>query len=150
DTTTSYCPRAQFSPYAIRSRSRRQLLGPYLWDLSWETNTGRLGSEIIDCGEVPVMPMFNTKAIDQMEVAYTTLINRPTVGAARMSALAKDGVEHPRIITLGGDHTVVILPILRALHKIYCPVFVIHFNHMDTGAIEGWSDQGLITHVSYF
>ncbi|KAK0220636.1 hypothetical protein IW262DRAFT_1557350 [Armillaria fumosa] len=93
--------------------------------------------------------MFNAKAIDQMEVAYMTLINRPTVGATRTSALAKDGVEHPRIITLGGDHTIV-LPILRALHKIYCPVSVIHFNHMDTGAVEGRSDQGLITHVSYF
>ncbi|KAK0222265.1 arginase deacetylase [Armillaria fumosa] len=150
DTTTSYRPGARFGPYAIRSGSRRQLLGPYSWDLSWETNPGRLGSEIIDCGDVPVTPMDNAKAIDQMEVAYTTLINRPAVGATRTSALAKDGVEHPRIITLGGDHTIV-LPILRALHKIYGPVSVIHFDsHMDTGAVKGRTDQERITHGSYF
>ncbi|KAG7442371.1 Arginase/deacetylase [Guyanagaster necrorhizus] len=72
------------------------------------------------------------------------------VVAERTSALAKDGVEHPRIVALGGDHTIV-LPILRALYKIYGPVSVIHFDsHMDTGAVEGRTDQERITHGSYF
>lgn len=123
--------------------------------------------------QVPITPMDNAKAIDQMEAAYTTLIQRPVHGGnttaelkSRTAALAKDGKEHPRLVTLGGDHTIVCsitspvcallmkiqdLPILRALEKVYGPVSVIHFDaHMDTGAIEERTDQGRITHGSYF
>ncbi len=56
--------------------------------------------------------MDNAKAIDQMEAAYTTLISRPVMGGInalykdRTSALALDGMEHPRVVTLGGDHTI--------------------------------------------
>lgn len=83
-----------------------------------------------------------------MEAAYSTLLSRPVFGGMgseyqeRTKALAKDGKEHPRIITLGGDHTIVrfndlqsllfhnldafsqVLPILRSLHKVYGPVSV--------------------------
>lgn len=57
--------------------------------------------------------MDNTKAIDQMEAAYDTLIGRPSYGGtiptykSRTAFLAKDGVDHPRVVTLGGDHTIV-------------------------------------------
>lgn len=39
----------------------------------------------------------------------------------------------PRLITLGGDHTV-LLPVLRAFHSAYKkPITVIHFDsHLDT------------------
>ncbi|THU78795.1 Arginase/deacetylase, partial [Dendrothele bispora CBS 962.96] len=58
--------------------------------------------------------------------------------------------KHPRVVTLGGDYTIV-LPILRSLSKIYGPVSVIHsYAHMDTGATEGRVDQKRITHGSYF
>ena len=53
---------------------------------------------------------------------------------------------------LGGDHTIV-LPILRALHKIYGPISVIHFDaHLDTWpAYPGTStDQSRITHGTFF
>lgn len=44
-----------------------------------------------------------------------------------------------------------VLPILRSLEKVYGPVSVIHFDaHMDTGAVEGRTDQDRITHGSYF
>lgn len=56
--------------------------------------------------------------------------------------------------SLGGDHTIV-LPILRALNKVYGPVSVIHFDaHLDTwpgGAYPGAvTDQSRITHGSFF
>jgi agmatinase len=43
----------------------------------------------------------------------------------------------PRLITLGGDHTI-LLPVLRALHQTYNkPISVIHFDsHLDTWAPE--------------
>lgn len=54
----------------------------------------------------------NALAMDQMEAAYSTLLKRPIaasqgVQGARTGRLAKDGVDHPRILTLGGDHTIV-------------------------------------------
>lgn len=47
-----------------------------------------------------------------MEAAYDTLLSRPVAGGdleykSRTAAFAKDGKEHPRIVTLGGDHTIV-------------------------------------------
>lgn len=62
-------------------------------------------------------PYDNALAIDQMEAAYTTLISRPVPvkeGAApsRLAKLAKDGKDHPKIVTLGGDHTIVRISIL--------------------------------------
>lgn len=60
---------------------------------------------IIMCLEqVPVSPFDNALAIDQMEVAYSTLLAREVLNAdsslvAHTSVLAKDGREHPRIIT---------------------------------------------------
>lgn len=46
--------------------------------------------------------------------------------------VSKDGKEHPRIITLGGDHTIV-LPLLRSISSAYGAISVIHFDsHLDT------------------
>jgi len=153
DTTTSYRPGARFGPAAIRAGSRRQRI--HDWSLTWGSSPEDLGAQILDCGDVPVTLMDNAKAIDQMEVAYSTLIQRPAHGGtakhkSRTAAIAKDGKDHPRIVTLGGDHTIV-LPILRSLEKVYGPLSVIHFDaHMDTGAVEGQTGQDRITHESYF
>ena len=123
--------------------------------------------------QVPIIPFDNVLALDQMEVAYSTLLDRPI--AARESVwangaeIAKDRREHPRIVrfvlfttlrhkhlipirSLGGDHTIV-LPILRALNKVYGPVSVIHFDaHLDTwdGYPGTVSDQSRITHGTFF
>ncbi|THU78798.1 Arginase/deacetylase [Dendrothele bispora CBS 962.96] len=160
DTTTSYRPGARFGPYAIRVGSKRLHGGAtpaeWWWDLGWQASPGEFGAGILDCGDAPITPMDNAKALDQMEAAYDTLLNRPVLGGKtaaysnRTAFMAKDGKEHPRIVTLGGDHTIV-LPILRSLSKIYGPISVIHFDaHMDTGATEGRVDQERITHGSYF
>lgn len=87
-------------------------------------------------------------ALDQMEVGYHTLLNRPIVAktAGKNTVLGKDGQQHSRIVrsglcivyitlsnfsslSLGGDHTIV-LPILRALNRVYGqPISVIHFGN---------------------
>ncbi|KAG6873843.1 hypothetical protein C0995_010455 [Termitomyces sp. Mi166 len=62
--------------------------------------------------KVPVSPFDNALAVDQIEVAYSTLLNRVPAGTSKKEhtrALSKDGLEHPRIVSLGGDHTIVSL-----------------------------------------
>ncbi|KAJ7665896.1 arginase deacetylase [Mycena polygramma] len=148
DTTTSYRPGARLGPRAIRMGSHQGRAHT----LAWGSSPFEFGARIMDCGDVPLTPMDNAKAIDQMEVAYSTLLARPVQGETKAStaAMAKDGKEHPRLVTLGGDHTIV-LPILRSLYKVYGPVSVIHFDaHFDTANVEGITGQGRISHGSYF
>jgi len=54
--------------------------------------------------QIPITPFDNKLALAQMELAYTTLLNRPIVSktAGRNTVLGKDGQEHPRIVRLSG------------------------------------------------
>ena len=59
--------------------------------------------------QVPVSPFDNALAVDQIEVAYSTLLTRPIFSAKSKwkdvtMALAKDGAEHPRIIRFNFSH----------------------------------------------
>ncbi|KAF8910072.1 Arginase/deacetylase [Gymnopilus junonius] len=155
DTAVTYRPGARFGPFAIRSGSRRQR-GIRGYTLSWGNNPYTLGQKVIDCGDVPINPFDNALAVDQMQVAYSTLLARKPTRDEEVEPvtrlIAKDGKEHPRIVTLGGDHTIV-LPILRSLHKTYGPISVIHFDaHLDTwAAYPGQtSEQSRITHGTFF
>ncbi|KAG5647680.1 hypothetical protein DXG03_008403 [Asterophora parasitica] len=158
DTAVTYRPGARFGPYAIRSGSRRQReTGGYT--IAWGNSPYTQGVKIIDCGDIPVTPFDNAVAVDQIEVAYSTLLERTPVGGFGQRditrALSKDGLEHPRIVSLGGDHTIV-LPILRSLHKVYGPISVIHFDaHLDTWKPEAHyphqrSEQSRVTHGTFF
>ncbi|TFY73951.1 hypothetical protein EWM64_g10061 [Hericium alpestre] len=157
DTAVSYRPGARFGPHGIRVGSRRQH-GQRAYTLSWGMNPYVQGSKVLDCGDIPLNAYDNALALDQMEVAYSTLLARSVTkseGAASQELthiFAKDGKAHPRIVTLGGDHTIV-LPILRSLNKVYGPVSVIHFDaHLDTWgyAPASGSAQSRITHGSFF
>ncbi|KNZ80615.1 Putative agmatinase 1 [Termitomyces sp. J132] len=149
DTGVTYRPGARFGPYAIRSGSRRIREGPS-YTISWGSNPFAQGAKILDCGDVPVSPFDNALAVDQIEVAYSTLLNRTPAGTSKgkepTRALSKDGLEHPRIV----------LPILRSLHKVYGPVSVIHFDaHLDTwkpGARypDQSTEQSRLTHGTFF
>ncbi|KAI9507812.1 arginase family-domain-containing protein [Russula earlei] len=141
DTTVTYRPGARFRAHGHSHREPSHRLA-------------RVGLKMVDCGDVPVSPFNNTLALDQMEVAYSTLLWRDvpdpdrerTVGSTR--PFAKDDREHPKIVSLGGDHTIV-LPILRSLNKVYGPISVIHFDaHLDTWG--PWSRDEPITHGSFF
>lgn len=95
-------------------------MNPYT---SWAT--------IVDCGDIPITPFDNKLALHQMSEAFSELSTRkPTTRSA------ESGVEYlrkPKLLTLGGDHSIA-LPALRALKEAYGqPVAVVHFDaHLDT------------------
>ena len=102
--------------------------------------------------------------------AYSALGNDSITGR-KLLPISLDGKNHPRIITLGGDHTIV-LPLLRSIYSTYGPISVIHFDsHLGnlsylerfllllTCLSDTWkpsvfggapSDQAAINHGTYF
>ncbi|KAK5946669.1 hypothetical protein PMZ80_000812 [Knufia obscura] len=127
DTSVSYRTGARFGPRAIRAASARQTsfrgfnaragLNPYT---AWP--------KILDCGDVPVSPFDNALALRQMSEAYLELVNRRALSYDESTFWT-----HPRVVSLGGDHSIA-LPALRALNKVYeQPIAVLHFDaHLDT------------------
>jgi agmatinase len=68
--------------------------------------------------------------------------------------ISKAGKTLPRLITLGGDHTIT-LPLLRSINRAYGPISVIHFDsHLDTWKPKVFggapSKQAAINHGTYF
>lgn len=161
DTGTSYRPGARFGPAGIRAGSRRlTLYGGYNVPLG--VNPFRSGLRIVDCGDIPVTPYDNKLAIQQIENGHKSLLQRESfsplgndsVTGAQLIPFSLDGKSHPRIITLGGDHTIV-LPILRSIASVYGPISVIHFDsHLDTWkpSVFGGapSQQAAVNHGTYF
>lgn len=87
-----------------------------------------------------------------MYEGYLSLLNRT------IPSTYKSGNAFPRLLTIGGDHTIV-LPILRSIHQLHGPVSVIHFDsHIDTwvpfqfhdGEDENEDDLGNLNHGTYF
>ncbi|KAI8310460.1 putative agmatinase 2 [Colletotrichum sp. SAR11_59] len=123
-------------------RSSREKKGRS-YNTVWGVDPYEEGLEIIDCGDVPITPFDAQHAFKQMEQAYRQILYHPTSDNNQW--------EHPRIISLGGDHSIV-LPILRSLKTVYGPVSVIHLDsHLDTwDPYEGYtgivSNQSAITH----
>jgi agmatinase len=176
DTGTSYRPGARFGPAGIREGSRRlTLYGGY--NVPLEVNPFRSGLKIVDCGDVrllpsrplililsqiPVTPYDNKYAIQQIEDGHKSLLQREafsplgndSITGEALLPISIDGKHHPRVITLGGDHTIV-LPILRSIHSAYGKISVIHFDsHLDTWkpSVFGGapSAQAAINHGTYF
>ncbi|CAI5760640.1 unnamed protein product [Candida verbasci] len=143
DTAVSYRPGARFGPRAIRDASQRQtslrgfnhraLFNPYK---SW--------AKIIDCGDIPVSPMDNSLAFKQMDEAFEELYSKPSLDNENLP---------PRFVALGGDHSI-LLPHIRALHKIYGPLNILHFDaHLDTWSPDKYpsywsSEQSELSHGS--
>ncbi|HEY2042904.1 MAG TPA: agmatinase [Jatrophihabitans sp.] len=110
DSGVSYRPGARFGPGAIRAGSK--LLRPYHPALDIEPWSVL---QIADAGDAAVNPFDLGEAINQIEA---------TADATYDNA--------DRLITIGGDHTIA-LPLLRAAHRRYGPVALIHFDaHLDT------------------
>ncbi|KAI9057499.1 agmatinase [Trametes sanguinea] len=161
DTGTSYRPGARFGPAGIRAGSRRlTLYGGYNVPLA--VNPFLSGLKIVDCGDIPVTPYDNKYAIKQIEDGHKELLQRSTFSPLGNDTLtgkplvpiSADGKHHPRIITLGGDHTIV-LPILRSVYSAYGAISVIHFDsHLDTWKPQVFggapSEQAAINHGTYF
>ncbi|WWD01465.1 agmatinase [Kwoniella sp. B9012] len=143
DTATSWRPGARFGPGGIRGGAQRlgganRLLG----------NDAFQELEIVDCGDSRMTFYSNDLALATLEDDYRSLINRPISTSFKNGeeSLALDGDHHPRVMMLGGDHTIV-LPALRALNEVYGPVSVIHF---DSHCDSRHPDKGTLTHGDYF
>jgi agmatinase len=109
DSGVSYRPGARFGPSHIRQSSR--LLRPFNPALGVSPFATM---QVVDAGDIPVNPFHIQQAIGEIEA-----------GAAALSESAK-------LMTLGGDHTIV-LPLLRAMKAKHGPIAVLHFDaHLDT------------------
>ncbi|KAJ9268170.1 hypothetical protein DTO212C5_5712 [Paecilomyces variotii] len=147
DTSTSYRPGARFEPRGIRAASSREKKGRS-YNSPWGVDPFEQGLTIIDCGDIPITPFDAEHAFKQMEQGYRQILYHKTSNIS-------DGWKHPRILSLGGDHSIV-LPILRSLKTVYGPISVIHLDsHLDTwDPYEGYtgiaSNQSAITHGTFF
>ncbi|KAK6358244.1 hypothetical protein TWF730_007594 [Orbilia blumenaviensis] len=135
DTAVTYRPGARFGPRAIRAASARQ--GSFRgFNHRAGFNPYQDWAKVIDCGDIPVVPMDNTVAMEQMTEAMEELLSRESaIYQTAQSEKAKNLVldkKIPKIVTLGGDHTIA-LAALRALNKLHGQVAVLHFDaHLDT------------------
>ncbi|KAE9378177.1 Arginase/deacetylase [Stipitochalara longipes BDJ] len=153
DTGTSYRPGARFGPSGIRQGSRRlNLYGGY--NVPLETNPFNSWATVLDCGDIPVTSYDNTWALHQIEEGHNSILTRAPATDAKKKGPAKNGKTLPRVITLGGDHTIT-LPLLRSVNRAYGPISVIHFDsHLDTWKpkVFGGSPSKVasINHGTYF
>jgi len=109
---------------------------------------------VIDCGDVPVTSYDPEWAIHQIEEGHNSILMRKPSTDAEEPGLAKKGETFPRVITMGGDHSIT-LPILRSMNRAYGPVTVIHFDsHLDTWKPKVFggapSKVASINHGTYF
>ncbi|KAL2258616.1 hypothetical protein VTK26DRAFT_8016 [Humicola hyalothermophila] len=153
DTGTSYRPGARFGPSGIRQGSRRlNLYGGY--NVPLKTNPFNSWATVLDCGDIPVTSYDNTWALKQIEEGHFQILSRPPATDADKRGPAIKGKTLPRVITLGGDHTIT-LPLLRSINRAYGPVSVIHFDsHLDTWRPKVFggspSEVAAINHGTYF
>ncbi len=110
DSGVTYRPGARFGPSHIRQASR--LLRPYNPQLDVSPFAHQ---QVVDAGDMVANPFDIAAAVAEIDAQATELIG----GGARL-------------VTLGGDHTIA-YPLLRAHHRHYGPVSLLHFDaHLDT------------------
>jgi agmatinase len=66
----------------------------------------------------------NAFAIKQIENGHNSILMREPATDGKVKGMSKAGKTLPRVITLGGDHTIT-LPLLRSMNKAYGPITVI-------------------------
>lgn len=141
DTAVTARPGARYGPTGIRLGSRRIHPG------GTSIYTGKNAFtkfKVVDCGDAPLTFLDNTAALKQLDKSHKVVSSRKAKTA---------GVETPRIITLGGDHTTT-LPALRSTYKHFGAVSVIHFDsHIDTWDPKvlggGISDYAKVNHGTF-
>lgn len=69
----------------------------------------------------------NAYALKQIEEGHHAILSRKPKTDADKKGPSKKGKTLPRVITLGGDHTIT-LPLLRSMNREYGPISVIHFD----------------------
>jgi agmatinase len=90
----------------------------------------------------------NAWALKQIEEGHNYLLSREPKTNASVAGWSKKGKTLPRIITLGGDHTIT-LPLLRSVVREYGPISVIHFDsHLYGSFCHGFEVNIVLTIVS--
>ncbi|KAG2171513.1 hypothetical protein INT43_008239 [Umbelopsis isabellina] len=119
---------ARFGPSSIREGSKRTKG----WNSEIGINPFKSWAKLVDCGDIPFTPFDSLQAIEQIEQYTKYVLNRPMVPGQLEPKI-------PQLITLGGDHTV-LLPVLRAMAEAHGrPINVIHFDsHLDTWSPEAY------------
>ncbi|KAG0744806.1 hypothetical protein G6F66_008815 [Rhizopus arrhizus] len=114
---------ARFGPSGIREGSKR--IKGYNNEL--DVHPFQSWAKVVDCGDIPFEPFDSEHAMTQIESHTKYILSRPFSGRTTI----------PRLVTLGGDHTI-LLPVLRAMRESHGrPISVIHFDsHLDTWAPE--------------
>ncbi|KAL1591285.1 hypothetical protein WHR41_00225 [Cladosporium halotolerans] len=98
-------------PQGIRQGSRRlNLYGGYNVPLA--ANPFNSWAKVLDCGDVPVTSYDPAWAIQQIEEGHNSVLMREPATNAGVPGLSKQGKTFPRVITMGGDHSIT-LPLLR-------------------------------------
>lgn len=76
---------------------------------------------------IVILSYDNAYAIQQIEEGHNSILHRAPATDAQKEGPSKNGRTLPRVITLGGDHTIT-LPLLRSVNRAYGPISVIHFD----------------------
>ncbi|KAL8716478.1 MAG: hypothetical protein Q9225_006197, partial [Loekoesia sp. 1 TL-2023] len=124
------------------------------YNVPLDANPFNSWAKILDCGDIPVTSYDNAYAIQQIQEGHNKLLSRLPFTNANKPGPSKAGTTLPRIITLGGDHTIT-LPLLRSVVAAYGPISVIHFDsHLDTWRPHVFggapTPQASINHGTYF
>ncbi|OTB04410.1 hypothetical protein M426DRAFT_320775 [Hypoxylon sp. CI-4A] len=149
DTGVTARPGARYGPRSIRVGSER-----IQEDFAWSVYTGRnplkSWATIVDCGDVPLTWLDNNIALAQLDKAHKVISGRKVSNETY--------TKHPRIITLGGDHTTT-LSALRSTYEHWGQVSVIHFDsHIDTwdpavlgGGVSDYAglNHGTFLHIAH-
>lgn len=119
-----------------------------------DTNPFDSWARVLDCGDIPVTSYDNSWALTQIEEGHNSILSRKPATDAHQPGPSKFGTTLPRVITLGGDHTIT-LPLLRSINRSYGPISVIHFDsHLDTWRPKVFggapSQVASINHGTYF
>ncbi|TID14824.1 hypothetical protein CANINC_004495 [Pichia inconspicua] len=135
DSGVSYTPGARFGPNGVRQGSRR--LGGGISPIRGNDKSSKLyklpiyntGLSIVDCGDVPMLPYDARIALNQLYRGHKAIHDHN-------STKKSINFKHPRIITLGGDHTVTLMNLKSAFETFgdnEDGLAVIHFDsHIDT------------------
>ncbi|EGV61158.1 agmatinase [Yamadazyma tenuis] len=144
DTAVSFRPGARFGPEGIRSGARR-LGGATIVRSNGHSNTNLTkinpydkrshNLSIVDCGDVPLTPFDNRIALNQLYRGERAIHKHPS----------KNNQNKPKIITMGGDHTITLMA-LKSAYEQYGKLNVIHFDsHIDT-----WNPKVLGGGISHY
>ena len=124
------------------------------YNVPLDANPFNSWATVLDCGDIPVTSYDNAYGIQQIEDGHNALLMRTPFTDAEVKGWSLKQKTLPRVITLGGDHTIT-LPLLRSVNKAYGPISVVHFDsHLDTWRPKVFggapTEQATINHGTYF